>query len=52
MAIDLNRFIGTFFDEAREHLESIEEKAMSLATPGQEPNSRRSGCRSRRSTGS
>src|ERR1700682_4530687 len=30
MAIDLNRFIGTFFDEAREHLESIEEKAMSL----------------------
>jgi len=30
MAIDLNRFIATFFDEAQEHLESIEEKAMAL----------------------
>ena len=28
MAIDLNRFIATFFDEAQEHLESIEEQAM------------------------
>ncbi len=37
MAIDLNRFIGTFFDEAQEHLESIEEQAMSLATPGHDP---------------
>lgn len=32
MAIDLNRFIATFFDEAREHLESIEERAMVLGT--------------------
>ena len=31
MAIDLNRFIATFFDEAQEHLESIEERAMRLA---------------------
>ena len=30
MAIDLNRFIATFFDEAQEHVESIEEKAMAL----------------------
>ena len=30
MAIDLNRFIGTFLDEAQEHLETIEEMAMSL----------------------
>jgi two-component system chemotaxis sensor kinase CheA len=30
MAIDLNRFIATFFDEAQEHLESIEERAMLL----------------------
>ncbi len=37
MAIDLNRFIGTFFDEAQEHLESIEEQAMALATPGHDP---------------
>ena len=37
MAIDLNRFIGTFFDEAREHLESIEEKAMSLASGRHDP---------------
>ena len=36
MAIDLNRFIATFFDEAHEHLESIEEKAMLLA-PGVDP---------------
>ncbi len=32
MAIDLNRFIGTFFDEAHEHLESIEGHAMSLGS--------------------
>src|SRR5205809_4244864 len=31
MAIDLNRFIATFFDETQEHLESIEERAMRLA---------------------
>jgi two-component system chemotaxis sensor kinase CheA len=30
MAIDLSRFIATFFDEAHEHLESIEEHAMTL----------------------
>jgi two-component system chemotaxis sensor kinase CheA len=30
MAIDLSRFIATFFDEAQEHLESIEERAMKL----------------------
>ncbi|HEY2630445.1 MAG TPA: chemotaxis protein CheW [Usitatibacter sp.] len=30
MPIDLNRFIATFFDEAQEHLESIEEHAMAL----------------------
>jgi len=34
MAIDLNRFIATFFDEAQEHLESIEEKAMALGSAG------------------
>ena len=32
MAIDLNRFIATFFDEAHEHLESIEEQAMALGS--------------------
>jgi two-component system, chemotaxis family, sensor kinase CheA len=32
MPIDLNRFIATFFDEAQEHLESIEEKAMALGS--------------------
>jgi two-component system chemotaxis sensor kinase CheA len=32
MAIDLDRFIGTFFDEAQEHLENLEEMAMSLGT--------------------
>jgi len=32
MAIDLNRFIATFFDEAQEHLESIEERAMLLGS--------------------
>ena len=37
MAIDLNRFIATFFDEAEEHLESIEEKAMSLASGRHDP---------------
>jgi two-component system chemotaxis sensor kinase CheA len=37
MALDLSRFIGTFFDEAREHLESIEEKAMSLASGRHDP---------------
>ena len=31
MAIDLNRFIGTFFDEAQEHLESVEDQAMALS---------------------
>ena len=36
MAIDLNRFIGTFFDEAQEHLESIEEMAMSLGPDRQD----------------
>ena len=34
MAIDLNRFIATFFDEAQEHLESIEEHAMALGRDG------------------
>jgi two-component system chemotaxis sensor kinase CheA len=37
MAIDLNRFIATFFDEAHEHLESVEEKAMSLASGRHDP---------------
>src|SRR6478672_2377411 len=37
MAIDLNRFIATFFDEAQEHLESVEEKAMSLASGRHDP---------------
>ena len=37
MAIDLNRFIGTFFDEAQEHLESIEERAMSLGANRRDP---------------
>lgn len=37
MAIDLNRFIGTFFDEAQEHLESIEEMAMSLGAGRRDP---------------
>ncbi len=32
MAIDLSRFIATFFDEAQEHLESIEEHAMALGS--------------------
>jgi len=32
MAIDLNRFIATFFDEAHEHLETIEERAMALGS--------------------
>jgi len=31
MAIDLSRFIATFFDEAQEHLDTIEERAMGLA---------------------
>jgi len=30
--IDLNRFIATFFDEAKEHLETIEEQAMALGS--------------------
>ncbi|HLX23726.1 MAG TPA: chemotaxis protein CheA [Usitatibacter sp.] len=34
MPIDLNRFIATFFDEAQEHLESIEEHAMGLGRDG------------------
>jgi two-component system chemotaxis sensor kinase CheA len=37
MAIDLNRFIATFFDEAQEHLESIEEKAMALGSGRHDP---------------
>lgn len=37
MAIDLNRFIGTFFDEAQEHLESIEERAMALGANRRDP---------------
>jgi len=37
MAIDLNRFIATFFDEAHEHLESIEEHAMALGSGKQDP---------------
>lgn len=34
MPIDLNRFIATFFDEAQEHMESIEEQAMALGRDG------------------
>ena len=37
MAIDLNRFIATFFDEAQEHVESIEEKAMALGSGHEDP---------------
>ncbi len=37
MPIDLNRFIATFFDEAQEHLESIEEMAMALDSGRQDP---------------
>ena len=37
MAIDLNRFIATFFDEAQEHLESIEERAMTMGSGKQDP---------------
>ncbi|MBL0140847.1 MAG: chemotaxis protein CheA [Betaproteobacteria bacterium] len=37
MAIDLSRFIATFFDEAREHLEVIEERAMALGSGQQDP---------------
>src|SRR3954463_15742448 len=37
MPIDLNRFIATFFDEAQEHLESIEERAMALGSGRQDP---------------
>src|SRR3954447_23306675 len=36
MPIDLNRFIATFFDEAQEHLESIEEMAMALGENSQD----------------
>ena len=32
MPIDLNRFIATFFDEAKEHLDTIEEQAMALGS--------------------
>ena len=32
MPIDLNRFIATFFDEAKEHLDAIEEQAMALGS--------------------
>ena len=37
MPIDLNRFIATFFDEAQEHLESIEEMAMALESGRDDP---------------
>jgi two-component system chemotaxis sensor kinase CheA len=37
MAIDLNRFIATFFDEAHEHLESIEGCAMAMGSGKQDP---------------
>ena len=37
MPIDLNRFIATFFDEAREHLESIEEMAMAMGSGRDDP---------------
>jgi two-component system chemotaxis sensor kinase CheA len=37
MPIDLNRFIATFFDEAREHIESIEEMAMALDSGREDP---------------
>ena len=36
MPIDLNRFIATFFDEAQEHLETLEERAMGLAAGHQD----------------
>jgi len=36
MPIDLNRFIATFFDEAHEHLETIEEMAMTLGSGAQD----------------
>ena len=36
MPIDLNRFIATFFDEAQEHLETIEEMAMTLGSGAQD----------------
>ena len=37
MPIDLNRFIATFFDEAHEHLETIEEQAMALGSGREDP---------------
>jgi two-component system chemotaxis sensor kinase CheA len=37
VAIDLSRFIATFFDEAQEHLESIEEMAMALGSGRRDP---------------
>ncbi len=37
MPIDLNRFIATFFDEAQEHLESIEETAMAMGSGRDDP---------------
>jgi two-component system chemotaxis sensor kinase CheA len=37
MAIDLSRFIATFFDEAGEHLETIEERAMALGPGSDDP---------------
>ena len=37
MPIDLNRFIATFFDEAQEHLETIEERAMALGASNKDP---------------
>jgi two-component system chemotaxis sensor kinase CheA len=37
MALDLSRFIATFFDEAGEHLETIEERAMALGPGSDDP---------------
>ena len=37
MPIDLNRFMSTFFDEAQEHLEAIEERAMAMGSGRQDP---------------
>jgi two-component system chemotaxis sensor kinase CheA len=37
MPIDLNRFIATFFDEAQEHLETVEGQAMALGSGHDDP---------------
>src|SRR5687768_12635696 len=37
MPIDLNRFIATFFDEAQEHMETLEEMAMALGSGRHDP---------------